>query len=202
QLDESWARRYDMRQKCEHPPLCYDFSNVDKFLNDKRVQEELGVDTKWQECNTIVNVMFNWDFMHNFHHLLIDQVEAGTRVLIYAGDVDYICNWIGNKHWALNLEWEGQEQFNKQDDLDIKVFTENSSGKSVAKVRSVTLDNGGQFTFMQIKEAGHMVPMDQPAVALHMLNDFLDNKLPSHHLSPPEHISLEASEQFEASEQY
>ncbi|KAF4648127.1 hypothetical protein FOZ61_003126 [Perkinsus olseni] len=55
---------------------------------------------------------------------------------------------------------------------------------------------------MQIKEAGHMVPMDQPAVALHMLNDFLENKLPSHRLSPPEHISLEASEQFEASEQY
>lgn len=23
---------YDIREKCEHPPLCYDFSNVDKFL--------------------------------------------------------------------------------------------------------------------------------------------------------------------------
>ncbi|KAF4695428.1 hypothetical protein FOZ63_027747, partial [Perkinsus olseni] len=46
----------------------------------------------------------------------------------------------------------------------------------------------------QIKEAGHMVPMDQAAVALRMLNDFLDNKLPTHHLSPPEHISLEAQE--------
>ena len=24
---------YDMRLKCEVPPLCYDFGNIDKFLN-------------------------------------------------------------------------------------------------------------------------------------------------------------------------
>ncbi|KAF4670820.1 hypothetical protein FOL47_001827 [Perkinsus chesapeaki] len=177
---------YDMRQKCEHPPLCYDFSNVDKFLNTKSVQEQLGVNTKWQECNTIVNLMFNWDFMHNFHSLLVDQIEGGLRVLIYAGDVDYICNWIGNKHWALELEWKGQEKFKNEEDKEYK----DPSGTGVGKLRSVSLDNGGQFTFLQVYQAGHMVPMDQPAVALTMLNEFIDNEFPTSTLERPKKVEF------------
>jgi len=35
---------------------------------------------------------------------------------------------------------------------------------------------GGSLTFLQVFEAGHMVPMDQPAAALAMLNTFTSNK--------------------------
>ena len=38
------------------------------------------------------------------------------QVLIYAGDVDYICNWLGNKMWVKALEWEGKEAFNAAED--------------------------------------------------------------------------------------
>lgn len=34
----------------------------------------------------------------------------------------------------------------------------------------------GSLTFLQVYEAGHMVPMDQPAAALALLNGFLNNK--------------------------
>ena len=34
---------YDMRIKCEVRPLCYDFTQVTTFLNNKEVQKELGV---------------------------------------------------------------------------------------------------------------------------------------------------------------
>jgi len=46
------------------------------------------------------------------------------------------------------------------------------NGKTVAKVRS---SNG--FSFMQVFEAGHMVPMDQPEVALQMVADHISGKL-------------------------
>ena len=39
-----------------------------------------------------------------------------TQVLIYAGDVDYICNWLGNKKWVKALEWDGKEEFNLAED--------------------------------------------------------------------------------------
>ena len=35
---------YDMRVKCAVPPLCYDFSNVGKFLARPEVLKALGVD--------------------------------------------------------------------------------------------------------------------------------------------------------------
>jgi hypothetical protein len=37
--DASGLNVYDIRIKCETPPLCYDFSNVDKYLNQEAVRE-------------------------------------------------------------------------------------------------------------------------------------------------------------------
>ena len=34
-------------------------------------------------------------------------------VLIYAGDADYICNWLGNKAWTDALEWHGKGEYGK-----------------------------------------------------------------------------------------
>jgi len=28
---------YDIRKKCDYPPLCYDFSELDEFMNRKDV---------------------------------------------------------------------------------------------------------------------------------------------------------------------
>ena len=30
-----------------------------------------------------------------------ELLANGVKVLIYAGDCDFICNWIGNKAWTL-----------------------------------------------------------------------------------------------------
>merc|ERR1712166_397110 len=85
---------YDMRIKCEKPPLCYDMGNDVKFLNDPEVQKQLGVNMKFSSCNLVVNKAFTLD------------------VLIYAGDQDFICNWLGNEKWTLALDWAHKAEFN------------------------------------------------------------------------------------------
>ena len=35
--------------------------------------------------------------------------------MIYAGDVDFICNWLGNKAWTLDLEWDGKAQVGREE---------------------------------------------------------------------------------------
>jgi len=55
---------YDIREKCEHPPLCYDFSRVDRFLARADVQKALGVEgRKWQDCNMEVHTFLLGDWI-------------------------------------------------------------------------------------------------------------------------------------------
>eukprot|EP01061_Rhynchopus_euleeides_P021696 TRINITY_DN353_c0_g1_i4.p1 TRINITY_DN353_c0_g1~~TRINITY_DN353_c0_g1_i4.p1 ORF type:complete len:466 (+),score=199.44 TRINITY_DN353_c0_g1_i4:46-1398(+) len=159
---------YDMRKKCDKPPLCYDFSNINTFLNQDSVRQELGVSTslKWTDCNHLVTVFMEGDWMHAYEQDLPQQLASGIRVMIYAGDQDYICNWLGNKAWALDMEWPGKGAFNTAFDYPWML-----DGKEAGKKRSY-----GGFSFVQVHEAGHMVPMDQPKFALEMLNDFIHPK--------------------------
>merc|ERR1712187_540190 len=157
---------YDMRIKCEVPPLCYDFSQVDTFLNSKDTQAQIGVSKKWGSCNRIVNMAFQQDWMKNYQTKLPDMLADNLQVLIYAGDVDYICNWLGNKKWTLAMEWPHKDEFNEAEDAPY----------TVGNSQSGRLRTSNGFHFMQVYQAGHMVPMDQPEVALQRFNDFIVKK--------------------------
>eukprot|EP00405_Crypthecodinium_cohnii_P020064 CAMPEP_0206481266 /NCGR_PEP_ID=MMETSP0324_2-20121206/38034_1 /ASSEMBLY_ACC=CAM_ASM_000836 /TAXON_ID=2866 /ORGANISM="Crypthecodinium cohnii, Strain Seligo" /LENGTH=481 /DNA_ID=CAMNT_0053958705 /DNA_START=58 /DNA_END=1503 /DNA_ORIENTATION=+ len=165
---------YDMRIPCEHGRLCYDFDMIQTFLNTASVKEQLGVSKGWGSCNMAVNMLFvqAGDWMRNYHTLIPDMLADGIKALIYAGDVDYICNWLGNMKWTQKLEWAHKDDFNAAPNKDYKL---NGKGDTVAKLRS---SNG--FSFMQVFNAGHMVPMDQPEVALQMVKDFTLGDLSDH----------------------
>ena len=157
---------YDMRVKCAKPPLCYDFSNVKTYLSNPTVQKILGVEgRKWEDCNHLVNIFMTGDWMKNYQQDLPEQLADGIRVQLYAGDQDYICNWLGNKAWTKAMDWPGKAAFNAAPDIEWSIpGHKNTSGK----VRSAQ-----GFAFVQVYNAGHMVPMNQPAAALYMLNEFI-----------------------------
>ena len=99
------------------------------------------------------------------------MLASGIRVLIYAGDYDFICNWIGNKHWTLAMPWSQQSAFQAAADQPWNI-----GGQQVALARSVSGPNTDiLFTFLQVHKAGHMCPMDQPMVMSHVLSHFLGN---------------------------
>ena len=159
---------YDMRIKCGDSALCYDFSNVRKYLNRDDVRAALGVTDPrdvWEECNNGVNAGLAFgDWMLDYSKMLPELLESGIRVLVYAGDVDYICNWLGNRAWTLALQWKGGDAFRAATDEE---WTAGGDGRA-GVVRSAK-----GLTFLQIHEAGHMVPMDQPKRSLRMVLEFL-----------------------------
>lgn len=87
--------------------------------------------------------------MKPFHLLVPALLEKGIKVLVYAGDADFICNWMGNKAWTLELEWKGKQGFNSAKDVK---WNSKTTGRKAGVYRSY---NG--LSFLRVFEAGHMV---------------------------------------------
>jgi len=161
---------YDMRIPCETPPLCYDFSNVATYLKRADVKAALGTTGHgWSDCNHAVAIGFelDGDWMQHFQQDLPEQLAAGIRVLIYAGDQDYICNWLGNSAWTYALEWPHKAEFNAAP----------NNTWSVGGTPAGELRQAANFSFLRVYDAGHMVPRDQPERSLAMLNAFISDTL-------------------------
>ena len=81
---------------------------------------------------------------------------------------------MGNKAWTLDLHWTGHSSFNAEEDHAWVYGIENVQG-GVART-AAAVKGTGSLTFLQVYEAGHMVPMDQPEAALDMYNRFVFNR--------------------------
>lgn len=84
---------YDVREKCQVPPLCYDFSKVDAFLAQPEVAAALGVTgLTWQSCNRIVSLelVFAGDWMRNLALQVPAILASGVRIVVYSGEYDFV----------------------------------------------------------------------------------------------------------------
>ncbi|KAL6276199.1 hypothetical protein ACE6H2_019800 [Prunus campanulata] len=158
---------YDIRKQCEGD-LCYDFSNMETFLNKKQVRDALGVgDIDFVSCSSTVYDAMLMDWMRNLEVGIPALLEDGIKVLVYAGEYDLICNWLGNSNWVHAMEWSGQKAFGASSTVPFKV-----GGTEAGLLKS-----HGALTFLKVHNAGHMVPMDQPEAALQMLTSWMQGKL-------------------------
>lgn len=159
---------YDVRVKCKGSSLCYDELDwIQKYLNRQDVMEALGAEvSSYDSCNFDINrnFLFAGDWMQPFHRL-VPGILKEIPVLIYAGDADFICNWLGNLAWTEKLEWPGQKKYAKAPLEDLKLVED---GSKIGSVKS-----SGNFTFLRLHAGGHMVPYDQPVASLDMLNRWL-----------------------------
>ncbi|KAK7404786.1 hypothetical protein VNO78_05745 [Psophocarpus tetragonolobus] len=159
---------YDIRKKCVGQ-LCYDFSNVEKLLNQQNVKRDLGVkdDLQFVSCSQTVYEAMIQDMMKNLEVGIPALLEDGIKMLVYAGEEDLICNWLGNFRWVQTMEWSGQKEFGKSP--TVKFVVDGAEAGS--------LNSYGPLSFLKVHGAGHLVPMDQPKVALQMLTSWMGEKL-------------------------
>ncbi|KAF9674915.1 hypothetical protein SADUNF_Sadunf10G0177000 [Salix dunnii] len=171
---------YDVRKKCEGS-LCYDFSNMEKFLGQNSVKEALGVgNIDFVSCSTTVYTAMLIDWMRNLEVGIPALLEDGIKLLVYAGEYDLICNWLGNSRWVHAMEWSGQKEFVASPEVPFEV-----SGSEAGVLKSY-----GPLAFLKVHDAGHMVPMDQPEASLEMLKRWTQDKL-SKVTQEPQHLVAE-----------
>jgi len=128
-------------------------------LNLPAVQEAIGVNVTWDPCDSdVYNALSDDETLSQVDNVAY-LLEEGVPVLVYSGDLDFQCNWLGGQNWTNAMEWSGQTGFNNAQ------YTQNQ--------------NYGEFkyfdglTFYRVYNAGHMVPHDQPAAALDLLTRFM-----------------------------
>ena len=166
---------YDVREPCKDGNLCYEeIGWISDYLNQPKVMKALGAEvSSYEGCNFDINrnFLFNGDWMKPYHRLVPSLLEK-IPVLVYAGDADFICNWLGNLAWTEHLAWPGKKNYNQAPLKDLRI--EGDKGDDEAKIGSVK--SAGNFTFMRLHAGGHMVPHDQPLASLEMFNRWLSGE--------------------------
>lgn len=147
-------------------PPCTDGSDLLKYLNSAKVRAALHVSPKvkkWGFCSDIIFNTYQREYtnMDSFYKRLLAQK---VRILVYNGDLDLACNFLGDQ-WFVN-------------DLKAPLVS--------AKRPWLVVDEKGQnqiagfvkdfqgISFMTVKGAGHMVPTDKPHESLEMFRRFLN----------------------------
>ncbi|KAG6005766.1 hypothetical protein E4U21_007717 [Claviceps maximensis] len=142
-------------------------SYADTFLNKAETKKALGVEVEriYEDCDQDVydNFINSGDWMAPTQRVMPD-ILAQVPVLIYAGDIDYICNWLGNRAWVNALDWPGKSAFNTAKINQLRL----PSGRNYGSVRAAK-----GLSFMQIYKAGHMVPQYEGEASLDFFNRWM-----------------------------
>ncbi|KAL6202924.1 hypothetical protein ACLB2K_026628 [Fragaria x ananassa] len=94
----------------------------------------------------------------------VDQLLAkGVNVTIYNGQVDLICATKGTESWVEKLKWDGLQQFLNKSRTPLYCGSDRFT-------RGFTRSHKN-LHFYWILGAGHFVPVDQPCIALNMVDD-------------------------------
>ncbi|XP_039165421.1 serine carboxypeptidase-like [Eucalyptus grandis] len=154
---------YDIRKECSSE-CGKEFVKVAIYLNQTAVREYFKVaDRLFESCNKEVFEAMRADIMKNLAVGIPALLEDRLKVLIYAGEYDLRCNYIGIFEWVEDMKWYGQADFKKS---EIVPFAVDGSVAGWEKAH-------GPLTFLTVNEAGHSVPMDQPKVALQMIQSWM-----------------------------
>ncbi|XP_042043088.1 serine carboxypeptidase-like 51 isoform X1 [Salvia splendens] len=98
----------------------------------------------------------------------VDQLLAnGVNLTIYSGQLDVICSTKGTEAWVEKLKWSGLKTF-----LSMERTPMYCGKERITKGFTKSYKN---LHFYWILGAGHFVPVDQPCVALSMINSILTN---------------------------
>ncbi|GLA13373.1 hypothetical protein AnigIFM62618_010362 [Aspergillus niger] len=156
---------YDFRELTPDP-FPYEFY-VD-YLNKASVQAAIGAYINYTESNNAVGLAFSSTGDDGRLMNTIQDVgkllKQGVTVVMYAGDADYNCNWLGGEAVSLQVK---AANFSSAGYTNIVT----SDGVTHGQVRQA-----GQFAFVRVYESGHEVPFYQPLLALEMFERVIGGK--------------------------
>uniref|UniRef100_A0AAQ5XGY1 Carboxypeptidase n=1 Tax=Amphiprion ocellaris TaxID=80972 RepID=A0AAQ5XGY1_AMPOC len=146
-------------------PPCTNSTPSSLYLNNPYVRTALHISPKaldWAICSAEVNLNYGRLYLDVRKQYLKLLSALKYRVLVYNGDVDMACNFMGDEWFVESLQQQVEVQRRPwlYDDVD---------GRQVGGFVK-EFDN---IAFLTVKGSGHMVPTDKPIVAFAMFSRFI-----------------------------
>jgi carboxypeptidase C (cathepsin A) len=106
---------------------------------------------------------FSLSDSRSFLPTLSTLAQTNLPILIWAGDADWICNWLGNQAVANSVTYSQSSAFKS---ASLAPYTVNGSQKGTWK-------SAGNLSFLRVFGAGHEVPYYQPEVSLQVFGQMM-----------------------------
>jgi len=135
------------------------------FLGLPDIKAKIGATSNYGECADAPFELFSktGDDARTWLPQLAELVNSKLKTLIWAGDADINCNWLGGHAAVLAMDWYGNETLHNTPFTNMTV-----DGTAVAAIQNV--DN---FSFARVYESGHEVPAFQPQAAFEIFKQII-----------------------------
>ncbi|XP_038663062.1 lysosomal protective protein-like [Scyliorhinus canicula] len=143
-------------------PPCINDTAMWTWLNRADVRQALHIPDfvqTWELCSSVVSDNYQRIY-GNMQDFYLKLLSKGLRALVYNGDIDMVCNFLGENWFVQSL--------NQKKTMDYQPWIYNNQ---IAGFH----ERYGNLTFLTVKGAGHMVPEWAPARAFNMFQSFLSN---------------------------
>lgn len=146
------------------PNYCKDDYYIQNFLNQEEIKKKLGLEEKtkeWVSCSGKVSE--NYEFSESF--LLYSQylIKNNLRIWHLSGDADSCIPTFGTMKWIENL--------------GLSIKTEWKQWHYGNQVAGFVQEYNG-FTFLTVKGAGHIIPLDKREACYIAFQSFLKGEIP------------------------
>uniref|UniRef100_A0A914XC73 Carboxypeptidase n=1 Tax=Plectus sambesii TaxID=2011161 RepID=A0A914XC73_9BILA len=159
---------------------CFSDDATQNYLNRQDVRDAIHIPATfikpWTDCTDLRHWQFQYDDMTPvFVNILNSQyyANANFRMLIYNGDVDTVCNFLGDE-WFIEALVKSQNISTVAERTD---WTYQASADYRSQTGGYVKRFAKNLDQLTVKGSGHFVPQDRPGPALQMLMNFI-NKSP------------------------
>ncbi|KAG5880357.1 hypothetical protein JTB14_025776 [Gonioctena quinquepunctata] len=139
-------------------------SNLGKFLQRDNVRKAIHTGNMTYSDGKTVEENLSEDFMKSVAPW-VSEILSNIRVLLYNGQLDIIVAYPLTVNYLQNLKFDGSDEYKTAERYKWYV------GDDLAGY----VKRAGKLTELLVRNAGHLVPSDQPQWALDMITKFTRN---------------------------
>ncbi|XP_072237439.1 lysosomal protective protein [Leuresthes tenuis] len=146
-------------------PPCTNSTPSSLYLNNPYVKKALHISPKaldWVICSAEVNLNYGRLYMDVRKQYLKLLSTLKYQILVYNGDVDMACNFLGDEWFVESLQQQVEVQRRTW-------LYEDVDGRQVGGF----VKEFNNIAFLTVKGSGHMVPSDKPIAAFTMFSRFI-----------------------------